>query len=210
MNPAQHYLKKYVDLYKHIDDAAYVRHQDRFASWYERPIDLPGRVYLQVVDRPFKQNQFARDEYVAQDVRFSCLPARRRRGRYHIVGAGFQRQSVSGHAKGPDRKDPRARRPHRFAHESPIARGELAEIGAWIVADTQTPAVREIRNGKPTVDDYNRNRCASRDNAHPVLDALVDVSRGTSGTLRLLASFLVSRNSAALLQAAFHLPIPQH
>ena len=65
MDPLQHYLKKYVDLYKHIDDAEYLRQQERFASWYESPIDLPGRVYLQVVDQLFKQNQFARGEYVA-------------------------------------------------------------------------------------------------------------------------------------------------
>src|SRR5450755_3350012 len=43
----------------------YLRQQERFASWYESPIDLPGRVYLQVVDQLFKQNQFARGEYVA-------------------------------------------------------------------------------------------------------------------------------------------------
>ena len=65
MDPLQHYLKKYVDLYKHIDDAEYLRQQERFASWYESPIDLPGRVYLQVVDQLFKQNQFVRGEYVA-------------------------------------------------------------------------------------------------------------------------------------------------
>jgi poly(3-hydroxyalkanoate) synthetase len=65
MDPAQHYLKKYVNLYRHIDDAPYLRSQERFASWYESPIDLPGRVYLQVVDKLFKQNQFARGEFVA-------------------------------------------------------------------------------------------------------------------------------------------------
>jgi poly(3-hydroxybutyrate) depolymerase len=65
MDPAQHYLKKYVDLYRRIDDAAYLRQQERFASWYESPIDLPGRVYLQVVDRLFRQNQLFRGEYVA-------------------------------------------------------------------------------------------------------------------------------------------------
>jgi poly(3-hydroxyalkanoate) synthetase len=65
MDPAQHYLAKYVDLYKHIDDAEFLRRQERFASWYESPIDLPGRTYVQVVDRLFKQNQLVRGEYVA-------------------------------------------------------------------------------------------------------------------------------------------------
>src|SRR5664279_3802903 len=65
MDPAQHYLKKYVDLYRHLDDAAYLRNQERFASWYESPIDLPGRVYLQVVDALFKQNLLVRGAFVA-------------------------------------------------------------------------------------------------------------------------------------------------
>jgi poly(3-hydroxyalkanoate) synthetase len=65
MDPAAHYLKKYVELYRNLGDAEYLRKQERFASWYESPIDLPGRVYLQVVDRLFKQNQFAKGEYVA-------------------------------------------------------------------------------------------------------------------------------------------------
>ncbi|MFY9781824.1 MAG: alpha/beta fold hydrolase [Candidatus Baltobacteraceae bacterium] len=65
MDPAQHYLKKYVDLYKNIDDPDYLRRQERFASWYESPIDLPGRVYLQVVDQLFKQNQLVHGDYVA-------------------------------------------------------------------------------------------------------------------------------------------------
>jgi poly(3-hydroxybutyrate) depolymerase len=65
MDPGQHYLKKYVDLYRRIDDADYLRNQERFASWYESPIDLPGRVYLQVVNQLFKQNLFVRNAYVA-------------------------------------------------------------------------------------------------------------------------------------------------
>ena len=65
MDPAQHYLKKYLNLYRHIDDAQYLRAQERFASWYESPIDLPGRVYLEVVDKLFKQNQLVRGEFVA-------------------------------------------------------------------------------------------------------------------------------------------------
>ncbi len=76
MDPAQHYLKKYVDLYRHIDDAAYLRAQERFASWYESPIDLPGRVYLQVVDRLFKQNQLVRDEFVALGKKLTLLDVR--------------------------------------------------------------------------------------------------------------------------------------
>jgi poly(3-hydroxyalkanoate) synthetase len=71
MDPAQHYLAKYVDLYTHIDDAEFLRRQERFASWYESPIDLPGRTYVQVVDRLFKQNQLVRGDYVALGKRLS-------------------------------------------------------------------------------------------------------------------------------------------
>jgi poly(3-hydroxyalkanoate) synthetase len=76
MDPVQHYLKKYVDLYKHIDDADYLRRQERFASWYESPIDVPGRVYLQVVDQLFKQNQLVRGEYVALGKKLSLQDVR--------------------------------------------------------------------------------------------------------------------------------------
>jgi poly(3-hydroxybutyrate) depolymerase len=76
MDPAQRYLKKYVDLYKHIDDADYLRRQERFASWYESPIDLPGCVYLQVVEQLFKQNQLVRGEYVALGKKLSLHDVR--------------------------------------------------------------------------------------------------------------------------------------
>ncbi|MGP6192606.1 MAG: alpha/beta fold hydrolase [Vulcanimicrobiaceae bacterium] len=79
MDPAQHYLKKYAELYAHINDAEYLRNQERFASWYESPIDLPGRVYLEAVDRLFKQNQLVRGELVALGKKLSlkdvCCPA---------------------------------------------------------------------------------------------------------------------------------------
>ncbi len=63
MHPGQHYLKKYVDLYEHIDDPAYVAKEEAFAAWYENPIDLPGRWYLQAVKELFKENRLAKGKF---------------------------------------------------------------------------------------------------------------------------------------------------
>lgn len=64
MHPEQHYLQDHIDLYEHIDDPAYLKKQETFESWYENPIDLPGRWYLQVIAEIFKENRLARGEFV--------------------------------------------------------------------------------------------------------------------------------------------------
>lgn len=64
MHPEQHYIEDHVDLYEHIDDPAYLAKRETFESWYENPIDLPGRWYLQVITRLFKENQLAKGEFV--------------------------------------------------------------------------------------------------------------------------------------------------
>jgi poly(3-hydroxyalkanoate) synthetase len=64
MHPEQHYLQSHVDLYEHIDDPAYLEKQETFESWYENPIDLPGRWYLQVIEQLFQQNRLAKGTFV--------------------------------------------------------------------------------------------------------------------------------------------------
>jgi polyhydroxyalkanoate depolymerase len=64
MHPDQHYLKKYIDLYEHIADKSYVARSERFERWYENPIDLPGRYYLQAIEELFKANRFAKGEFI--------------------------------------------------------------------------------------------------------------------------------------------------
>ena len=64
MHPAQHYIEDHIDLYEHIDDPAYVAKEETFKGWYENPIDLPGRWYLQVIQQVFKENRLARGEFV--------------------------------------------------------------------------------------------------------------------------------------------------
>lgn len=64
MHPDQQYVQKHIDLYEHVDDPAYLKKTELFESWYENPLDLPGRWYLQVIKSIFKENQFAKGEFV--------------------------------------------------------------------------------------------------------------------------------------------------
>jgi len=64
MHPGEHYIQEHVDLYEHIDDPAYIAKEETFESWYENPIDLPGRWYLQVMRQLFKENRLAKGEFV--------------------------------------------------------------------------------------------------------------------------------------------------
>src|SRR5208337_2215998 len=54
----------HIDLYEHIDDPAYIAKEETFESWYENPIDLPGRWYLQAITQLFKENRLARGTFV--------------------------------------------------------------------------------------------------------------------------------------------------
>lgn len=64
MHPEQHYIQDQIDLYEHIDDPAYLAKEETFNSWYENPIDLPGRWYLQVIAQLFKENRLAKGKFV--------------------------------------------------------------------------------------------------------------------------------------------------
>jgi len=64
MHPAQHYVSDHIDLYEHIDDPAYIAKEEAFERWYENPIDLPGRWYLQAIGQLFKENRLAKGTFV--------------------------------------------------------------------------------------------------------------------------------------------------
>ncbi len=64
MHPEQHYIQDHIDLYEHIDDPAYLAKEEAFNRWYENPIDLPGRWYLQVIAQLFKENRLAKGTFV--------------------------------------------------------------------------------------------------------------------------------------------------
>jgi poly(3-hydroxyalkanoate) synthetase len=64
MHPEQHYIQDHVDLYEHINDPIYLKKEETFESWYENPIDLPGRWYLEVIQQLFKENRLAKGQFV--------------------------------------------------------------------------------------------------------------------------------------------------
>ncbi len=64
MNPAQHYLREPAELFLHIDDPAYIKKTEIFSSWYEHPLNLPGRWYLQAINQLFKENRFWKGEFI--------------------------------------------------------------------------------------------------------------------------------------------------
>ncbi len=65
MHPEEHYVQSHIDLYEHIDDPKFVEKEEAFESWYENPIDLPGRWYLQAITALFKENRLAKGSFVA-------------------------------------------------------------------------------------------------------------------------------------------------
>ena len=65
MHPAQHYIREHIELYEHIDDPVYLSKKETFEGWYENPVDLPGRWYLQAISRLFKENQLAKGRFTA-------------------------------------------------------------------------------------------------------------------------------------------------
>jgi poly(3-hydroxyalkanoate) synthetase len=85
MHPEQHYIQDHIDLYEHIDDPAYLAKEEAFARWYENPIDLPGRWYLQAIKQLFKENRLFKSEFVGLgrrlDLRNISCPA------YLLAGA---------------------------------------------------------------------------------------------------------------------------
>jgi polyhydroxyalkanoate depolymerase len=64
MHPVQHYIGNHVELYEHLDDPRYLAKEETFERWYENPLDLPGRWYLQAIVQLFKENRLAKGEFV--------------------------------------------------------------------------------------------------------------------------------------------------
>lgn len=60
MNPTDRYVTKYADLFTHINDRDYIERAEEFARWYEAPLDLPGKYYLQAVEWLFKENRLVK------------------------------------------------------------------------------------------------------------------------------------------------------
>jgi len=71
MHPEAQYVDKYLHLYEHIDDPDYVSKTETFERWYENPIDLPGKWYLQAINQLFRENRLAKGEFVGLGRRLS-------------------------------------------------------------------------------------------------------------------------------------------
>jgi poly(3-hydroxyalkanoate) synthetase len=64
MNPEEKYIKTHVDLLMNIDDPTYLEKEETFQRWYEHPVNLPGRWYLQAIVQLFKENRLAKGTFV--------------------------------------------------------------------------------------------------------------------------------------------------
>jgi poly(3-hydroxyalkanoate) synthetase len=58
MHPFEQHVDRYIKLYEHVGEPDYRERIERFAGWFEHPIDLPGRWHLQVVQELFNDNRF--------------------------------------------------------------------------------------------------------------------------------------------------------
>jgi poly(3-hydroxybutyrate) depolymerase len=76
MHPEAQYVDKYLRLYEHIDDPDYLSKTEAFARWYENPIDLPGRWYLQAIHELFQENRLAKGEFVGLGRRLALADIR--------------------------------------------------------------------------------------------------------------------------------------
>ena len=65
MHPGEQYLGKFIDLYEHVEDPKYLKRTETFERWYENPIDLPGRYYLQAINLLFRENRLAHGAFTA-------------------------------------------------------------------------------------------------------------------------------------------------
>jgi poly(3-hydroxybutyrate) depolymerase len=65
MHPEEHYFATYLDLYEHVEDPAFIKKREAFERWYEHPLDLPGRWYLQAIEHLFKNNELCKGTFVA-------------------------------------------------------------------------------------------------------------------------------------------------
>jgi len=73
MHPAQHYIQDQIDLTSTSTTLPISPKKRRSNSWYENPIDLPGRWYLQVITQLFKENRLAKGEFVGLGASSTCV-----------------------------------------------------------------------------------------------------------------------------------------
>ena len=130
MHPEKHYVAEDLDFYQHMDDPAYRERVEVFDSWYEDPLDLPGRWYLQAIRQLFKENRLAKGEFVGLGRRLNRVPAlspRRRERRHHDQRAGVRGGEPCRNPERPDREEAGPRRTHRSFHGLAHAQGDVTD-----------------------------------------------------------------------------------
>jgi poly(3-hydroxyalkanoate) synthetase len=61
LRPHERFFLNYVDLYRHLDEAAYCRRWEELRNWYRLNKDVAGQLYVEVVRDLFKRNLLARN-----------------------------------------------------------------------------------------------------------------------------------------------------
>jgi poly(3-hydroxyalkanoate) synthetase len=56
LRPVERYIVKYLDLYAHLDDEAYLERYQALDNWYSLAQHIPGATYLRIVKELFKEN----------------------------------------------------------------------------------------------------------------------------------------------------------
>ena len=76
MHPEQNYFQKYVELYQHLDEPGFKTREEAFYRWYENPVDLPGKWYLQAIEHLFQKNDFWHGRFVGlgRKLRLADIP----------------------------------------------------------------------------------------------------------------------------------------
>ena len=64
MHPEKHYVAEQFDFYSTWTTRRIRRGSRCSTAWYEDPLDLPGRWYLQAIRALFKENRLAKGEFV--------------------------------------------------------------------------------------------------------------------------------------------------
>lgn len=67
MNPVDRFMSDDLNLFNHIDDEINVKRTHQFQSWYHRYQTVPGKMYLEIVQKLFQENQLIKGELTILD-----------------------------------------------------------------------------------------------------------------------------------------------
>lgn len=62
MNAVDRFINDDLNLYNNVDNTVFTERHHKFNSWYHRTQPVPGKMYLQIVKKLFKENQLVKGE----------------------------------------------------------------------------------------------------------------------------------------------------